>query len=114
MVFSAPRNDNALATPAWSPGPDYGDYEVECYALPNAAAATAYAAVSAGVPTLVPLDSYFNAAMNDTWALAADQSRREAEARGYTKTATLGFIQEASSGVDGATALPTVFKLTFA
>jgi hypothetical protein len=105
LVFSPERNDNALSNPTWSPGPGYDDVEVECYAQPTAA------------PRLVPLDSYFNAAMNDTWALAADQSRSEAEAKGYGKTATLGYIHNASSAaakLAGAYALPTTFKLTFA
>jgi alpha-L-fucosidase len=50
----------------------------------------------ASQPSLVPLDVYYNAKLQDHWVLASDTSRVDAAKKGYTKVGTLGYAHPAA------------------
>ena len=66
-------------------GQGYGHDSIECYAY----------ATPEPYGGTVPLDLYWSAERKDTWALASDASRAQAEALGYERIGTTGHVPAA-------------------
>jgi alpha-L-fucosidase len=88
-LFYNGGDDNMGATTAPNDSQSWQDVDIECWA---------YASAGPTPGARQPLEVWHSEALGDYWTLADPASRAEAQAQGYVKVSTVGYVEPAPAG----------------